>query len=78
MLCLSGALTSIPAVVPQVMDDDIELIGEQRPEGIVQVDRQAVAVSQYEPGAIRIAMPPEDDDRFIVHLRTLWVERGLG
>ena len=61
----------VPAVVPQVMDDDIELIGEQRPEGIVQVDRKTVAVSQYEPGAVRIAMPPEHDDRVVVHAHVM-------
>ena len=62
-------------MVPQVMDNQIKLIGKQRPERIIKVSRKTVGVSQYKPGAIRIAVPPKDNDSVVVHSNIMGGQR---
>ena len=57
----------IPTVVSQVEDDQVEIVGQQRPERIVEIDGETVAVAQNQPRAGRIPVTPQDDDRVIVH-----------
>ena len=57
----------IPAVVSEVVDDQIEVVCQQRPERIVEIDRQTVAVAQDQARAFRVAVTPQDDDRVIIH-----------
>ena len=41
----------VPAVVSEVMDNHVEIVEEERPEGIIQVDGKTVAVAQNKPRA---------------------------
>ena len=50
----------VPAVVPDVVDDEIEVIQQQGPEREVEIDRESVAVAQDKPGTRGISMPPHD------------------
>lgn len=56
----------IPTVIPEVIDDEVEIVGEQRPERVIEIDRKTVAVTKDEPGARRVPMPPQGGDGVIV------------
>ena len=43
-------------MVPEVVEHQVKVIGEQRPERIIEVDREAVGVTQYEAGSGWIAV----------------------
>ncbi len=49
-------LRGIPPVVPEVVDKQVEVIHQQRPERIVEVDRQPNSVTHDDPGSIWITM----------------------
>ena len=49
----------IPAVVPEIKDDEVELVGKQRPERVIEIDRQTVPMAQHEPGAVGIPVPAQ-------------------
>ena len=57
----------IPSVVPEVVDNQVEIVDQERPERVIEIDRQPVAVAQDEPRAFRIPMTPQNDDGVIVH-----------
>ena len=63
----------VPAVVPEVVYDEIEGVGEQRPERIVQVDREPVGVAQDQPGTRWVAVPTHRRDGVVVETN---VNRG--
>ena len=50
---------SVPAVVSEVVEHEIELVRKQRPERVVEVDREAVAVAYNDAWAGGIPVPPE-------------------
>ena len=56
----------IPAVVPEVIDDEVKLVGKQRPERVIEIDCKTVPVAQNEPRAVRIAMPSQRGDGVLV------------
>ena len=53
----------VPAVIPEVIHDQVEVRREQRPERIVEIDCETVAMTQHEPWTGRIPMPSQDGDR---------------
>ena len=61
----------VPAVAPYIADEEIETVGEPRPEGIVGIDGKPVAVAQNEPRAVRVAVPPDGDRKAVgrTHLK---------
>ena len=59
-LCVQFA-DRVPAVAALVPEDQVEAVGEQRPERTVGVGRESIAVTQDEARAIGIAVPPEND-----------------
>ena len=65
IVCLEVA-DRVPAVVSEVVQDQIETGTEQRPEGIVRVRGQSGPVAHDEPWTVRIAVPPEDQQRAVV------------
>ena len=68
---------TIPSVVSEVMDNQVEIVDEERPEGIIQVDGKAVAVAQNEPRAGRVSMTPQGNHGVVVHLHVQG-RKGLG
>ena len=65
------------AVIPQVEHDDIEVIEEERPERVVEVDREPVAVAQQQAGPIPVPIPPYRD-RGLTSSRTSTIAAGGG
>ena len=65
----------VPAVVPEVVDDQVVVGRQQRPERVVEVDGEAVAVAQDEAGSRRIPVAPQDDDGGGVHLHGVGGQR---
>ena len=57
----------IPAMVSHVIDNQVEVVGEEGPERVVEVDRQTVAVTQNESRSSRVSMTPQTNDGVIVH-----------
>ena len=51
----------IPAMVPDVVDEDVETIDEARPEGIVGIDREPVPVAQNEARSVRVTVSADED-----------------
>ena len=47
----------IPAMIPQIIDDYIEVFHEQRPKRIVEIDGKPVAMAQDESWPIWVTMP---------------------
>ena len=74
VVALEGA-DGVPAVVAHVVDDDVVVVGEERPEGVVEVDGEAVAVAHDEARPVRVAVPAHGDDGVVVHAHG---ERGKG
>ena len=56
----------IPAVVSQVMDNQVEIVHEQRPEGKIQVNCETVAVTQNQSRAFRITVSPQGNNSVVV------------
>ena len=52
----------VPAVISEIVEYDIETVGKQGPERIIQIGRQPVAVTQNEPRAVRVTVSPEYAD----------------
>ena len=52
---------STPAVVAEIVQDEVEALGQQRPEGIVHVGRKPVAVAHDQSRTFRIAVSSEYD-----------------
>ena len=57
----------IPSMVSHVIDNQVEVVGEEGPERVVEVDRQTVAMTQNEPRSRRVSMTPQTNDGVIVH-----------
>lgn len=52
----------VPAVVPEIMDYQVEIVHEQRPEGKIQVDCETAAVTQNQSRARGITVPPQGNN----------------
>ena len=64
---LLPAPDAVPAMVSDVVDHQVEIVGEQGPERVIEIDGKTVAVAQHEPDAgIRIAVPAYDGRRPLV------------
>ena len=57
----------VPAVVPEVVDHHVEIVRQQRPERIIEIDRETVAMTQYETWTLRVSMTPQRDAGVVVH-----------
>ena len=57
----------VPTVVPHIVNEQVEFFGKERPERVVEVYGQAVAVAEHQPGPVRVAVPPHDNAGFRVH-----------
>ena len=57
----------IPAMVPEIVDYQVEIVGEERPERIIKVNRETVAVAHDESRSLRVSMPPQRNDGVVVH-----------
>ena len=66
IVILQGA-DSIPTVIPEIVDDQIEIVGQQRPKGIIEINRQTTAVAQHEPRPGWISMTTQSDDGVVIH-----------
>ena len=66
-IVVSDCTYGVPAMISEVIDYEVELVGQKRPEGVVEIDRQTVAVAKNESRAVRIAVTPQGDDGVIVH-----------
>ena len=63
-MCLGNIVTpaqadGIPAVIPRVVDQEIESIRKHRPERVVQVYFQTIATAYDKPRTGRIAVPAD-------------------
>ena len=58
---------SIPTMVSEIVDNQVEIVRKERPEGIIEINRQTVAVAQDEPWARWISMTAQSDDGVIVY-----------
>ena len=45
---------SIPTMVSRVVDNQVEIVGQEGPEWVVEINRQAIAVAQGQA-----AVPPD-------------------
>ena len=41
----------VPATVPEIRDHQVNLFGEERSEGMVQIDCEPIAMAGYQAGA---------------------------
>ena len=72
---LSQIADGIPTMVSEVIDDQIELIGQERPERVVEVDGQSVAVAQDKARTRRVSVTSQRDRGDIVHADIMSRER---
>ena len=63
---LSKRSGGIPAVVSEIVDDQIKFVGQERPERVVEIDGQPVAVAQNESRSRRISVASQGDDGGII------------
>ena len=49
-IVVSDCAYGVPAMISEVIDYEVELVGQKRPEGVVEIDRQTVAVAKNERG----------------------------
>ena len=48
-------------MVSEVIDDQVVVVDQERPEGVIEVDGEAVAMADHQPGSVRVAVTAEDD-----------------
>ena len=65
----------VPAVVPEVIDHQVEILREQQPEWVVEIDGEPVPMAQNEPGARGIPVPAHGGDRPLVEANLAHRER---
>ena len=58
----------VPAMIAEVIDHKVKIIGEEGPEGIVEVNRQPVPVTNNQSRTLRVAVASKDDNRTVFHL----------
>ena len=68
---------SVPAVVPEVVEHEIEGVRELRPERVIEVDREAVAVAEHDARAGGIPVTPERDHGAVAQAHVMH-GKGLG
>ena len=56
----------IPTVVPEVVDHQVEVVREERPERVVEIDGEPVSVAEDEPGAGGVSVPANGNDGLVV------------
>ena len=54
------------AVIPEVEQDEIELVQQQRPVGVVEVRGEPVAVAQQQARTVRVSVAPHRNGKLIV------------
>jgi len=64
---LSQIADGIPTMVPEVIDDQVEFIGQERPKRVVEINGQSVAVAQNESRTRRVSVASQRDRGDIVH-----------
>ena len=69
---------AVPAVVPEIVDHQVEVVREQRPERIVEIGGETAAVAQDDSEARRIARARRTVVVVSASRRTSSVERGWG
>ena len=72
---LSEIADRVPPVISEVVEDQIEPVGEQRLEGIVRIRGETVGMTQDQPRTFRVAVSPEDDGSMV---RTVRLVHGKG
>ena len=68
---------AIPAMVPDVVDRQVEIAGEQRPERVVEIGGETVSVAQNHPRTRRIAVSPNRGNGAVVE-PDIACRKGLG
>lgn len=71
---LMNGTDRVPAVVPEVVDHHVEIVRKQRPERVIEIDRETVTMTQDETWTLRISMPPQRDAGVVIHGN---VNRGM-
>ena len=67
----------VPAMVSQIIEDQVEVLGEQRPERVIKVDGKTVAMTQNEARTGRVTVLSQEGDCILV--QSGFVHRdGLG
>ena len=64
---LSQIADGIPTMVSEVIDDQVEIIGQERPKRVVEINGQSVAVAQNEPRTRRVTVASQRDRGDVVH-----------
>ena len=63
----------VPTVVPEVVDHQVEIARKQRPEWVIEIDREPAAVAQDDPGSRRIAVLAPARRLYLISLSLLEV-----
>ena len=61
----------VPAVIPEVMHYKVEAGAKERPEWVVEVGGETVAMANDEPRAFRVPVASQEDDFAIVDFDTV-------
>lgn len=64
---LMNGTDGVPAVVPEVVDYHVEIVCQQRPERVIEINRETVTMTQYETWTVRISMTPQRDAGVVIH-----------
>ena len=56
----------VPTMVSEVVNEQVEFVDQERPERIIEIDRQTVAVAEHKPRSIRISVTAQYNDGIIV------------
>ena len=59
---------AIPPVVSLVVHDQVEVVDQPGPEGVIEIDRQPISVAHDEPRAVGVAVTPQNNGGVAVHL----------
>src|SRR5262249_50192339 len=62
-----GVVARVPAMIPQVEHEQVEIAQQAGPEWKIAVDGKAIPVRPEEPRAPRVAVPAHAHDRAIGH-----------
>ena len=57
----------IPPVVSEVVDHQIEVLGEQRPERVVLIDGETIAMTEHKPWTPAVPMSPQGHECAVFH-----------
>ena len=66
----------IPSMVSQIKDDQVKLLTQERPERIVEINRQTIAVTQDKLWPCNVAVPTQYNCRISIHpyiIHRMWL-----